>query len=168
MHGPRPGWVPRDRRQVEIHRLLGVFGPAPAAFYADACRLLAGDPRLASTTHLVGHLLRELESALREILRPMIPAEQAASSSEAGAGNEERKERHKQEIDAIATALGFPPDDEVRSLWKSLRAHEVAHRSSQLGPRPADRDFRAWWDTAEILLLRLGRQFESSSPCLCR
>ena len=79
LQGPRRGWLPLDRRQVEIHRLMAMFGPAPAAFYADACRLQAGEPSLASTTHLVGHLLRELESALREILRPMIPPQQATS-----------------------------------------------------------------------------------------
>jgi hypothetical protein len=186
--------VPVDRRQVEIHRLLGVFGPAPAAFYADACQLLARDPQLASTTHLVGHLLRELESALRDILRPMIPAEQPAGPTsppgllgrlrqkaasalhavvrpmilaERTAGSSQRtrgteqKESHKQEIDAIATALGFAPDDEVRLLWKSLGLHRVGHRGSQLGPRPVDDDFRALWNNVQILLLRLGRQFES-------
>jgi hypothetical protein len=198
LQGPRRGWVPLDRRQVEIHRLLGVFGPVPAAFYADACRLLATDPLMASTTHLVGHLLRELESALREVLRPMVPTEQAASSfrrepeslighhlrkigaalqkilrlmvpteraassSRREPGSKEREASHKQQIDAIATALGFPADDEVRSLWKSLELQRVGHRGSQLGPRPVDADFRALWDSVQILLLRLGRQFESS------
>jgi hypothetical protein len=150
--------VPLDRRQGEIHRLLTIFGPTTAAFYADACRLMAGEPPLASTTHLVGHLLRELESAVRQILRPMIPPEQAASLL-ARRGEEGH---HTREIDAIATALGFPPDDEVRSLWRSLRLDRVGHRGSQLGPRPVDDDFRARWDNAQILLLRLGRQFESS------
>jgi hypothetical protein len=154
--------VPLDRRQVEILRLMAMFGPAPAAFYADACRLQADDSLLVSTTHLVGHLLRELESALREILRPMIPAEQAASLF-AKCGECGRVEGdHKREIDEVATALGFPPDDEVRSLWKSLELHKVAHRGSQLRPRPVDDDFHAWWDGVQILLLRLGRQFESS------
>jgi hypothetical protein len=37
---------------------------------------------LISTTHVVGHLLRQLESTLREILRPMIPAVPTAGSSE--------------------------------------------------------------------------------------
>ena len=162
MKEPLARWVPRDRRQVEIHRLMGTFGPAVAAFYADACRLVVGDPPLVSRTHLVGHLLRELESALREILRPMIPAERAASlftkCGECGRVEGDQK----REIDEIATALGFPPDDEVRLLWKSLGLHKVTHRGSQLGPRPVDDDFRALWDNAQILLLRLGRQFESS------
>jgi hypothetical protein len=150
--------VPLDRRQAEIHQLMAVFGPTPAAFYADACRLLAGDFLLVSTTHLVGHLLRELESALRQVLRPMIPAERAASLF-ARRGEEGH---HTREIDAIATALGFPPGDEVRSLWNALGLHRVGHRGSQLGPRPVGDDFRAWWDGAQILLLRLGRRFEAS------
>ncbi len=139
-----------------------MFGPTLAAFYADACRLQAGDSPLASTTHLVGHLLRELESALREILRPMIPAKQAASLFSRCGECGRVEGDHKREIDEIATALGFPPDDEVRSLWKSLGLHRVGHRGSQLGPRPIDDHFRAWWDSVQILLLRLGRQFESS------
>jgi hypothetical protein len=150
--------VPLDRRQGEIHRLLTIFGPTTAAFYADACQLMAGEPPLASTTHFVGHLLRELESALRQILRPMVPPQQATSLF----AQREEEGHHAREIDAIATALGFPPDDEVRFLWKSLRLHRVGHRGSQLRPRPVDDDFRARWDNAQILLLRLGRRFESS------
>jgi hypothetical protein len=198
VQGPRYRWVPINPRQVEIHRLMEVFGPAPAAFYADACRVMAKDPSLISTTHVVGHLLRELESTLREILRPMIPAVPTAGSSEPatrsvvghllqkaestlheflqviipamgtagssrpGAASEEQERTHKQEIDAIATALGFPPDDEVRSLWKSLQLQRVTHRGSPLGPRPVDDDFLGLWDDMQILLLRLGRQFEAS------
>jgi hypothetical protein len=60
---------------------MGLFGPATAAFYADACQLVAHDPQLATTTHLVGHLLRELESALRDVLRPMLPPEQTTGST---------------------------------------------------------------------------------------
>jgi hypothetical protein len=154
--------VPHDRRQVEIYRLMGMFGPAVAAFYADACRLLAGDFLLVSTTHLVGHLLRELESALREILRPMIPAERAATLFTKCGECGRVEGDHRREIDEIANALGFRPDDEVRSLWKSLGLHRIGHRGSQLGPRPVSDDFRDWWDRVQILLLRLGRQFESS------
>jgi hypothetical protein len=139
-----------------------MFGPAVAAFYADACRLLADDFPLVSTTHLVGHLLRELESALREILRPMIPAEPAASLFTKCGECGRVEGDHKREIDEIANALGFSPDDEVRSLWKSLELHRIGHRGSQLGPRPVSDDFRAGWDSVQILLLRLGRQFESS------
>ena len=60
----------------------------------------------------------------------------------------------------IATALGFPPDDEVRSLWKALGLQRVGHRGSLLVPRPVDDEFRALWNDVQILLLRLGRQFE--------
>jgi hypothetical protein len=111
---------------------------------------------------LIDHRLRKIGAALQKILRSMVPTERAASSSQGEPGSKEREASHRQQIDAIATALGFPADDEVRSLWKSLELQRVGHRGSQLGPRPVDADFRAWWDSVQVLLLRLGRQFESS------
>ena len=41
---------------------------------------MAHDPQPATTTHLVGHLLRELEPALRDVLRPMIPEQTGGST----------------------------------------------------------------------------------------
>jgi thioesterase domain-containing protein len=112
---------------------------------------------------VVGHLLRELESAIRDVLLPLIQGQSAAAASGPGkASQQPEPSDHKQEIDAIATALGFPSDDELRRLWKSLKLHSVAHRGSQLRPRPVDDEFRAWWDGVQALLLRLGRQFEST------
>jgi hypothetical protein len=110
----------------------------------------------------MGYRLRKIRAALQKVLRSMVPTKRAASSSQGELGSNEREAGHKQQSDAIATALGFPADDEVRSLWKSLDLQRVGHRGSQLGPRPVDADFRAWWDNVQILLLRLGRQFESS------
>lgn len=48
-------------RQQRVHRNLLLVGPGPAAFYSDACRLMAREDLLASTTHVVGHLLREID-----------------------------------------------------------------------------------------------------------
>lgn len=69
-------WLPTDPRQREIHRLLLLVGGEPAAFFLDAARLMDGDYRLQATTHVVGHLLRELNLVLRDVLRPMVPADQ--------------------------------------------------------------------------------------------
>src|SRR5207249_996422 len=58
-----------DPRQERIYRRLRTYvGPGPAEFYRDACRLIAMPGGLATTTHLVAHLLREIESALRDVL----------------------------------------------------------------------------------------------------
>src|SRR5947208_14733040 len=54
-----------EPKQAHIYkRLLELLGPGLAAFYRDACRLMSTNPAFDTTTHLVGHALREIESAL--------------------------------------------------------------------------------------------------------
>ena len=61
-----------DPRQARIfERLKRLVGEGPAAFYRDACRLMTEENDYESTTHLVAHLLREIESALRDVLEPV-------------------------------------------------------------------------------------------------
>ena len=56
-----------DSRQERIYRRLLLIGPGPAAFYRDACFLMTTKHSLSTTTHLVSHLLRDIESALRDV-----------------------------------------------------------------------------------------------------
>ena len=52
-----------NQQQEQIYRRLNsLVGRGFAAFYQDACRLMEMEPPLESTTHLVGHLLREIET----------------------------------------------------------------------------------------------------------
>ena len=82
----------RDPRRRRIHERLKLIGAGPAAFYRDACRILdaeaglspqvvrepserAGDMqdpplRLVAAAHLVGHLFRDIENAIRQVLVP--------------------------------------------------------------------------------------------------
>jgi hypothetical protein len=60
---------PRQTRTYE--RLARLVGPGPAAFFLDTCRLMDEGRPFRSTTHLVAHLLREIESALRDVLEPI-------------------------------------------------------------------------------------------------
>ena len=46
--------------------------PDSATLYRDACRLMEAPESLASTSHLVAHLLREVESSLRQVIRPIV------------------------------------------------------------------------------------------------
>ena len=62
----------KDLRQERNFRRLQLVGPGPATFYRDACSLMAMDPMLDTTTHLVGHLVREIESAIRAVLGPAV------------------------------------------------------------------------------------------------
>jgi hypothetical protein len=110
-----------DPRQERIYRLLGLIGPGPAAFYRDACWMMGEANPIASTTHLVGHLLREIESSIRAVLKTVT----------------EKPKGHKDEIKAILTALEISDTDPIAKAWLSLAGqdndyglHARAHRDA--------------------------------------
>ena len=54
--------------------LVELIGPGPATFFKDACKLMyraKTGSEFETTTHLVGHLIRETDSSIRGILRPL-------------------------------------------------------------------------------------------------
>ena len=57
---------PRQRRIYE--RLFRLVGAGLADFYRDACGLVEATQPVPTTSHLVGHLVREIESGLRKVL----------------------------------------------------------------------------------------------------
>lgn len=131
--------------------------PDSATLYRDACRLMDAPESLASTSHLVAHLLREVESSLRQVIKPIV---------EIGAQPDGVK-AHAWEIDAISTAID--PDGELAGSWKRFvgLTSEIslagrAHRND-LGPvRPVDDTFRAFWEEAEFFLSRIVDAVERS------
>jgi hypothetical protein len=65
------------------------------------------DPyRFLSTSHLVGHLIREVESSLRDVLQPL--AKEAGTVGEMT--KKDKDEKHKFEITSILSLLGIPLD----------------------------------------------------------
>jgi len=55
----------KDPRQQEIYESLNrLVSSGIAEYYKDACKLMDDPEALATTAHLVAHLLREIESAL--------------------------------------------------------------------------------------------------------
>lgn len=132
-----------DPRQARVHeRLERLVGPGPAAFFRDACRLMENQPGLETVTHLVGHCLREVESALRDVLKPI-------SNPKLGSPDE----GHKTEIRAALIALEIPETADVAKAWLKLpgRSNEYAlhkrvHRDSLEAPRRLDPDFRSFWE----------------------
>lgn len=151
-----PDFVPSDPRQIETHRLLQLIGGEPAAYFLDACRLMAGDPNLAATTHLVGHLMRELDSALSGVLRPMVPPDLWPER-----GSEDA---HRRKIDAICDALRIDADDGFRKAWREYATglHRRAHRRGLAAPRPVDSEFRELWELGQTVILRLAQRIESN------
>src|SRR5436305_9404064 len=57
-------------QQKSLHAKLRLLGPGPATFYREACILMMPPQQFESTTHLVAHLLREIESSVRRVLLP--------------------------------------------------------------------------------------------------
>jgi len=57
-----------DPHQQRIYEeLKEIVGSSPAAFFHNACWLMANPETLDTTAHLATHLLRELESAIRAV-----------------------------------------------------------------------------------------------------
>ncbi|MFC2024484.1 hypothetical protein ACFLTJ_02770, partial [Chloroflexota bacterium] len=152
-----------DSRQERIYRRLLLVGPGPAAFYRDACLLMTTKPSLPTTTHLVSHLLREIESALRDVIEPAI-----SESSYSTGGKTPTKQIHRGEIEAILRGLDIPADDEISKAWIRLadesseyRLHKLAHRDSLAGPRPLDGNFLNFWRDMEAPLDIVLDRFEA-------
>jgi hypothetical protein len=141
---------PRQERVSE--RLDRLVGPGPAAFWRDACRLQSNEASLESATHLIAHLLREIESALRDVLEPVaaLPDDQPKEGSS--------QEGHKAAIRTILRALDVTEDDTLAKDWLSLAGrgegalHSRAHRDSLASPRPSDVSFQEWWDRVSTVL----------------
>lgn len=154
-----PHISPRQRRIINyLDRLVG---PGAQVFYIDACRLMEQKRPFRSTTHLVSHLLREIESALRDTLEPLCEANSYTKKS--------GEERHKEEILAILKALDIPSESPVAKAWIGLTGKENAkaldkwaHRNSLEPPRTCDSEFQDFWSNMEIILDTVLGCFESN------
>jgi hypothetical protein len=116
------------------------------------------NPReLETTAHLVAHALREVESALRGVFKPVTIAR---SEDKAGAST------HEQQIRAILQSLGIPEHSPGGKAWLELPRNlaSLVHRRGLDAPRAVD-EIREIWDSAqlllEVLLRALGENFLS-------
>jgi hypothetical protein len=142
-----------DPRQEKIHLLLTNIGSGPPAFYQDACRLMSEQPQYASTSHLVSHLLREIDSALRKVL-------------ETGSDQQvEGKNGHEKSIKIVLNALEIPESEPVAQEWLRFAGNDDygldkrAHRSA-LSVRPVNEEFMEMWDRMQIILDVVLSKFE--------
>jgi hypothetical protein len=148
--------TPTDSRQREIMRLLGLIGGEPAAYFADACRLMDGDATLEATTHVVGHLLRELDGSLAGVMRPMVPVDRWPES---GTDHAQRRK-----VDAVCDALRVPREDDLRENWYAYASslHRQAHRHGLAAPRRVDAEFRELWEQGQAVVYALARRIEAN------
>lgn len=149
----------RDPRQERIYRRLSLVGPGCAAFYLDACRFMDLEPPLSTTTHMVGHAFREIESALRDVLQPLMTPPETSSSG---------KNNHADEIRAILSGLEIDEDEPIAQAWLQLSRRTnayalsaLAHRNALASPRPVDQEFQQFFGSFEGILDHILERFES-------
>ena len=146
-----------DHQSVIYERLKQLVGPGPAAFYKDACRHLDTRPLFAATTHIVSHLLREIESALRDVLESLTGPIKSPN------GNNE--ENHKNEIRAILGALGIKESEPVAQGWLRIAGktgfQSRTHRNNLEEARPIDDEFIDLFSQFESILSAVLDEFES-------
>lgn len=132
---------PAHRRVWErLTRLLGDEGAAD--FFADACEIGQLDPAFRTSTHLIGHLMREVQSMVTDLLLGLSAVREAL---DAMAPEPSGDHTQSQEIRAILAALGLEKD-EVAKRWLVVRKwHKPAHHDEFAPPRPFDSEFAEYW-----------------------
>ena len=160
----------KDPTEYRVYQgLYRLISPGSAMFFQDACELLSRDEPLQTTTHLVGHLCREIESALRGVLGSLVPKEQGGILAwsrgrrwparllrptlemcrRAPRANED-PEDHRKRVRSILAALEIEEGSDVGQAWLSLAGagkgfYRWAHRAGLDPPRRLDQAFRDDW-----------------------
>lgn len=137
-----------------------IIGPGPAEFFADASRLMQLDLPLETTTHLVSHALREIESALRAIVKPVADRsaeeEREGSGKKKAPGSKSNGDSHRRKVLATLESLGIAENDPAAVAWLRLVGddglHSRAHRNALVRARPLDVAFLSFWDEMQLLL----------------
>jgi hypothetical protein len=135
-----------DPQQQRIYEeLRELIGPGLAAFFRDACWMMANPWVLGTTAHLVAHCLREVDSALREVLKPIVIEQESADTDMACSGDS-----HKHQIRLILRSLGIAEDAREGQAWLKLAGelNRWAHRRA-LDPPRSPEELRDLWDSAQ-------------------
>ena len=137
-----------DPHQQRIYEeLKEIVGPGPAANFRDACWLMANPEILDTTAHLVAHLLREIESAIRALFKPVVRTECPNANS---------SKSHKEEIRSILSALNIEEEAPEAKAWFELvnrkkGLNRLAHRRGLDAPRHTN-EIKPLWKKSQDLL----------------
>jgi len=141
-----------NSQQRRIYERLRLIGPGPAAFFLDACRLIA-TAELDTTTHMIAHALREIESSLRDVLELLAARTKSRTSNKSG------DEKHRDEIRTILAALDISETEDIAEAWLRLPGknsayglHRRAHRSALSAPRKMNQEFLDFWHEFNTIL----------------
>jgi len=148
-----------DPKQQRIYgKLNELVGPGPAAFFKDACWMMSNPKSLECTVNFVGHCMREIESALRDVLRPFQElTDEDLSPADSSSG-------HKREIQQILRSLEIPENDGTAKAWFELvgNLHKLAHRRALEPPRGLEEVQELWekfQNLLDIVLAKIENKF---------
>jgi len=116
----------------QIYKLLEDFFGKDSnvpAFYHDAYFILNNSDLFKTSSHLIGHCLREIESA---ILDTLLPEEEKRREGE----ENRRAKKIEKIIDDVLNLIGSDKEkelNEIKKKWKKLNLHKYAHRRN-IGP----------------------------------
>jgi hypothetical protein len=149
----------KDQRQFRIHQRLGqLVGPGAASFYRDACMIMIQQLSLESTTHLVAHMLREIDSTLLSVLLPYANEKDVP---------ERENEGHKTNVKKVLKTFGLEEETHIAITWLSLVGHDSStihgrtHRNDLDSPRPVDDEFRDFCRKFDTVMDSILDKFES-------
>ncbi|HWY97989.1 MAG TPA: hypothetical protein VNY36_02785 [Bacteroidia bacterium] len=150
-----------DSKQLNIYNLLyRLISPNAAGFYKDACQILKSHNELESTSNLVAHLLREIESAIREILLSISELKKVPNPTT------KSEERHKKELLLIFKTFNIESEP-LANLWLTEFAGKAnvilkyVHRDNLDPARPVDNNFIQIFDKFQDILLFILDRYES-------
>ena len=145
-------------RQTKIVEGLELVGLGPVRFFRDACRVMNGEVALDTATHTVAHYLREVNGAVRDVLKPIVASKRRREIEDMEKGS------NRAWINEMVPLLGFNDPEIVIKRWWSVasRLDTLAHRNALVMPRPIDESFRQVWSDAQDVFGLLVQQFASS------
>ena len=108
---------------------------------------------LLKRRHLIGHMLREIDTSMLGVLEGITEAIPKGT-----------EDRHKKQIKIILKALDISEEDPIAKAWLDVTVsglHSLAHRSGLGAARPVDNDFLEAWEKTNLILHGILERFES-------
>lgn len=146
-------------KQQKILSDLQILGTGAQAFFQDALELF-DNGSIRTKQHLISHLMREIESSLREILRVIFPTNLDLKKVD-------QNQKHKFEIKQCLYLLNISEDELDAKFWLELGEQngdynlaKLAHRDN-LDYRRISNDFVLHWKRFENFLERILNRIKS-------
>ena len=134
----------------QIYKLLEDFFGKDSnvpAFYRDAWLILNNSRLFKTSSHLIGHCLREIDSA---VLDTLLPGEKERRENR----EDSRSKKIEKIIDDILNLIGSDKEkelNEIKEKWKELKLHGYAHRRNIDSPRDIEEVKKIFEDFNRVL-----------------